>query len=490
MVRFRLDPTSPTGISAQPQRDYTPYFAGGAGKPSLLDSVNGKHGAVRITAGSNVTVDNSGETIEISATGGGGGTTLPTDAIGWLHDDGAGVLAWSTPAKSDVGLGNVDNTSDATKNSAIATLTNKTLTTPVVGAGSNAPGLPAGMVWYSAANKTLQMANGADGFTETALKSDLTAKANTADLATVATSGSYTDLTNKPSVPANLDDLGDVTLTSPSNGQVLKYNGTAWVNGTDSTGSGGTTLPADAVGWLHDDGTGTLAWTTPTKSDVGLGNVDNTSDATKNSAVATLTNKDLTSATNTFPTFNQDTTGTASNVTGTVAVSHGGTGKTSLTAYGVLAAGTTSTGALQQVSGTGSSGQVLTSNGAGALPTWQTAATGFTWGVITADTTAAANNGYITNSSVLVTVTLPASPAIGDTVKVLHAADADYGSGGWKLAQPTGQQVYFGNTSTTLGTGGSLASTGTGDVIEVTCILAGTSAVWAVTSSIGNITVV
>jgi hypothetical protein len=34
--------------------------------------------------------------------------------------------------KADVGLGNVDNTSDATKNSAVATLTNKTLTSPVI----------------------------------------------------------------------------------------------------------------------------------------------------------------------------------------------------------------------------------------------------------------------------------------------------------------------------------------------------------------------
>ena len=34
--------------------------------------------------------------------------------------------------KADVGLGNVDNTSDATKNSAVATLTNKTLTAPVI----------------------------------------------------------------------------------------------------------------------------------------------------------------------------------------------------------------------------------------------------------------------------------------------------------------------------------------------------------------------
>lgn len=55
-----------------------------------------------------------------------------------------------------------------------------------------------------------------------------------------------------------------------------------------------------------------------------------------------------------------------------VTVAQGGTGLTTLTAYGLLAAGTTSTGNLQQVSGTGTSGQILTSNGAGALPTWQT----------------------------------------------------------------------------------------------------------------------
>lgn len=38
--------------------------------------------------------------------------------------------------KSDVGLSNVDNTSDATKNAAVATLTNKTLTTPIINGGT------------------------------------------------------------------------------------------------------------------------------------------------------------------------------------------------------------------------------------------------------------------------------------------------------------------------------------------------------------------
>lgn len=36
----------------------------------------------------------------------------------------------------------------------------------------------------------------------------------------------------------SLDDLTDVVITSPSTGQVLKYNGSAWVNDTDSTGGG------------------------------------------------------------------------------------------------------------------------------------------------------------------------------------------------------------------------------------------------------------
>lgn len=51
------------------------------------------------------------------------------------------------------------------------------------------------------------------------------------------------------------------------------------------------------------------------KGDVGLGNVDNTSDATKNAAAVALTNKDLTSGTNTFPTLNQNTTGSAAKLT-------------------------------------------------------------------------------------------------------------------------------------------------------------------------------
>ena len=55
-------------------------------------------------------------------------------------------------------------------------------------------------------------------------------------------------------------------------------------------------------------------------------------------------------------------------------VNQGGTGVTSTTAYAVVCGGTTSAGAYQSIASVGTAGQVLTSNGAGALPSFQTPA--------------------------------------------------------------------------------------------------------------------
>ncbi len=40
-------------------------------------------------------------------------------------------------------------------------------------------------------------------------------------------------------IPVNLSDLADVTSDTPSTGQVLKWNGTAWAPAADDTGGGG-----------------------------------------------------------------------------------------------------------------------------------------------------------------------------------------------------------------------------------------------------------
>ena len=57
---------------------------------------------------------------------------------------------------------------------------------------------------------------------------------NKPTLATVATSGSYNDLTNTPSIPVNSDfalsGLLDTDITTPSANQVLAYDGSKWGN--------------------------------------------------------------------------------------------------------------------------------------------------------------------------------------------------------------------------------------------------------------------
>lgn len=76
------------------------------------------------------------------------------------------------------------------------------------------------------------------------------------------------------------------------------------------------------------------------------------------------------SATSGVPVISQ---GSSANPTfGTAVVAGGGTGVTSATAYAPIVGGTTSTGAFQSAdTGIGTSGFVLTSNGASAVPSWQ-----------------------------------------------------------------------------------------------------------------------
>lgn len=106
---------------------------------------------------------------------------------------------------------------------------------------------------------------------------------------------------------------------------------------------------------------------------------------------------------------------------GTLGVANGGTGKTSVTAYGVLLGGTTSTGAFQSAA-VGTSGQVLTSNGAGAAPTMQDAS-GVTGGtasklaLFTGGTSLTTEGLYYAGSGDAVRLGIGATPAAG---KPLH----------------------------------------------------------------------
>src|SRR3990167_3073553 len=181
------------------------------------------------------------------------------------------------------------------------------------------------------------------------------------------------------------------------------------------------------------------------------------------------------------------TSGAGSTVTVTldtdVAVADGGTGASSFTAYAVICGGTLSTNPLQAVASVGSAGQVLTSNGAGTLPTFQATTGGIAWSEVSGTSQAMAiNNGYITNNAALVTCTLPDTAALGSIVRV-----AGSGAGGWRIAQNAGEPIRFVSSSTTVGAGGRLDSTNRYDAVELVCITANTT--WTVISSVGNITV-
>lgn len=111
---------------------------------------------------------------------------------------------------------------------------------------------------------------------------------------------------------------------------------------------------------------------------------------------------------------------------------------------------------------------------------------GTSWTVITADQTASVNNGYICNKAGLLTLTLPATASIGDTIRVTGINTAL----GWKIAQNANQTIHVGTSSTTTGVGGSISSINIRDTLEMVCVVAGASTEYNVISSMGTYTVV
>ena len=61
-------------------------------------------------------------------------------------------------------------------------------------------------------------------------------------------SGSYTDLTNKPTIPTNLDSLTDVAITSAVKGHFIVHDGTGFVNSRTIEASSGAVVPLTVKG--------------------------------------------------------------------------------------------------------------------------------------------------------------------------------------------------------------------------------------------------
>ncbi len=133
---------------------------------------------------------------------------------------------------------------------------------------------------------------------------------------------------------------------------------------------------------------------------------------------------------------------------------------------------------------TGTGGITFTT-GAGTLAINATGG-GLTWSTVTVDAGLTVNTGVVANKAGTLTMTLPASAALGDMIAITGINTAT----GWKIAQNANQQIFMGTSSTTVGITGSLASINIRDTVYIVCVVAGASTVWNVVSSMGNITIV
>jgi len=142
-----------------------------------------------------------------------------------------------------------------------------------------------------------------------------------------------------------------------------------------------------------------------------------------------------------------------------------------------------SAGSLANLS-TGTSGQVLVSQGASADPLWVTLGSVVIWiSVAGTSQPMITQRGYVNQNAGLTTFTLPASANFGDIIEI-----AGVGAGGWTIAQNAGQSMVVGSLTSTVGVGGSVSSTAATDTIRFLCVTANTTFKaldWA-----GNLTVV
>jgi hypothetical protein len=318
------------------------------------------------------------------------GTTEPQTLTNKILQ-GAELVAPTGISKADVGLGNVDNTSDAQKNVAPATLSNKTLQSPVINSPTGLHPADVGLGNVdntSDANKPVSTAQA----TALAGKEDKVSKGQPSGYASLDSTakvpliqlpesilganvyqGTWNAATNTPTIPAaalankgyyyvvnvagttNIDgtnswapgdwiisngtiwqkvaNIDSVTSVNAKTGIVVLNKGDIGLANVDNTADSAKpvstaqqtalNLKEDkankgvASGYASLDGTGKVpaaqlppdavtsvatktGAVTLVKADVGLGNVDNTSDATKNAAAVTLTNKTIDGANNTL----------------------------------------------------------------------------------------------------------------------------------------------------------------------------------------------
>lgn len=150
---------------------------------------------------------------------------------------------------------------------------------------------------------------------------------------------------------------------------------------------------------------------------------------------------------------------------GTAVVAGGGTGLTTATAYAVLCGGTTATGAFQSIASVGTAGQILTSNGAGNLPTFQAAgAAGAITSVVTQVITATGTYTPTANMKYCIVEGVGGGGSGGGTNFVASQGASSSGAGGGGYFRKTFTAAEIGaDAAVTIGAGGTPNAAGAND---------------------------
>ena len=220
-----------------------------------------------LLAGNNVTVSNNNGVYTINAvTGGGGGGITLEDA----QDGAASLFATGTHTGISFSYNDVSNTISATVGGIVLGTGTSGNYVASVQTGAGITGGSAG-----SAGSTLTLAidtavvstlSGAQTLTNKTISgssntisnignSSLTNSSITINGTSVSLGGTVTI-----SSASTLDGLTDVTITTPSLGQVLKYNGSTWINDADATAGGAGAGTVTTVSVVSANGfTGSVA---------------------------------------------------------------------------------------------------------------------------------------------------------------------------------------------------------------------------------------